>query len=782
MAKKRTGEGVSSGSKPAAAPGAKINKIDKYEDTLEPGSVDDFMFKRDQISFNDQNESDDEDINANEGEEVLSLKIPKKSKKAEIEDEGEYDDDGEEDLPKKKQRKEKKKIDLNGKGRFGKPIESSSDEDEDLSGRSDSDDNSEDDSDDENWGRQYYSKPSNRREKEDGKIDDEKREEEREMEEREVKRLQKKSRELLDLEDFGLIQDDDDDLSISIQPLTESKAEPQSVPKPALPNSNDPQTLLRHLQSNEPVKLALARDFPLIVKKLEKTSRGIKKMENEKGDGELHKGLGWLHYQTLLTYATTLAFYIHLSSLPPSERGDGEINIIPRLLQLKEGLAMLEDLDFAAGSVSDGAFNLNPRMGLGEDEDDEELKEGKLELLKRMQNTNGDEDEENEDDWEDDDEMDDSNDLWGKEGLEEGELEALLQDAEDDDEADELKEMIKLAEKSKSRSKKSKAKTSKSVDNEDDDDDMLDLDDIALDEVEISKKEKSKKKKEKKEKKSKTSSKAESSSNTAKSTPAFTPLAEPEFFSSAIGSSSSSSKNNNKYDNSEDDVIGDSISLQSADYQDKQMRKKSLAFHTSKINSTLARREQGRMNRMGGDEDLPYRDKRKSRDDALKRNQVAQPEGEDLDVDADVDSVSRPYKRSRKDQDDEDATGDDDDTGDYYELVKRRRKEEKDAKDAENDQYQADKLTAIASYDDITNEGGPRGLTRAIEKNRGLTPNRSKSKGGRNPRVKKRQQYEKAQKKLSSQRSVYKGGENAYGSQYKGEKTGISKVIKSRKF
>lgn len=84
-----------------------------------------------------------------------------------------------------------------------------------------------------------------------------------------------------------------------------------------------------------------------------------------------------------------------------------------------------------------------------------------------------------------------------------------------------------------------------------------------------------------------------------------------------------------------------------------------------------------------------------------------------------------------------------------------------------------------AAYDDGTADG-PRTITRAIEKNRGLTPRRSKT--GRNPRVKKRQAYDKAQKKVASQRSVYKGGQAAYGGEYKGEKTGISKVIKSRKF
>lgn len=72
---------------------------------------------------------------------------------------------------------------------------------------------------------------------------------------------------------------------------------------------------------------------------------------------------------------------------------------------------------------------------------------------------------------------------------------------------------------------------------------------------------------------------------------------------------------------------------------------------------------------------------------------------------------------------------------------------------------------------------GPRSLTRAIMKNRGLTPHRSKAV--RNPRVKKRQKFEQAKKKVSSQKAIYKGGLSESGGKYGGEKSGISKVIKS---
>ena len=73
-----------------------------------------------------------------------------------------------------------------------------------------------------------------------------------------------------------------------------------SRPKVAAPGTSDPATLIRHLQAYEPVKLALARDLPLTVRKIEKTARGIKAMMKEdEGEETLHKGLGWLHYRTV---------------------------------------------------------------------------------------------------------------------------------------------------------------------------------------------------------------------------------------------------------------------------------------------------------------------------------------------------------------------------------------------------------------------------------------------------------------------------------------------------
>lgn len=73
---------------------------------------------------------------------------------------------------------------------------------------------------------------------------------------------------------------------------------------------------------------------------------------------------------------------------------------------------------------------------------------------------------------------------------------------------------------------------------------------------------------------------------------------------------------------------------------------------------------------------------------------------------------------------------------------------------------------------------GPRGATRQILANKGLTPKRKKE--NRNARVKKRRQYDDKKKKLRSMKAHYGGGEARTG--YEGERSGISRsTVKSVK-
>lgn len=267
------------------------------------------MFKRDQISFNPQDDEEDDDVNAGQGEEVLGLDVPRFNDEDEEEDD--FEDD-EEVAPKVKQRKLKAKPDNSTKGRFGKEDVSSDDYDDD---EEEDEEESGSEEEEEGWGRQYYSRPSTRRAKEKEDEYDEKREEERDMEEKEVRRLQRRAREALAEDDWGL---DDVEVEYAAAPTAEEET---AAPVP-VPETSDPDTLIRHLQAHEPLKLALARDFPLVLHRLKKTARGIKKMSAEaEGEESLHKGLGWLHYREL-----------QCRNIKLTTRGSPDLRNYPRIL------------------------------------------------------------------------------------------------------------------------------------------------------------------------------------------------------------------------------------------------------------------------------------------------------------------------------------------------------------------------------------------------------------------------------------------------------------------
>lgn len=122
------------------------------------------------------------------------------------------------------------------------------------------------------------------------------------------------------------------------------------------------------------------------------------------------------------------------------------------------------------------------------------------------------------------------------------------------------------------------------------------------------------------------------------------------------------------------DAFGESTSLDLPDLADKSARRKSLKFHTSRIESAAKRRESARSNALGGDDDIPWKDRkaerrRKEQEEALKRKDLGMG-GEDLDatgIDADVVVNGKGKKRAREEADggDEGEEGEDG----YYELV-----------------------------------------------------------------------------------------------------------------
>ncbi|KAJ7600993.1 Sas10 C-terminal domain-containing protein [Mycena floridula] len=514
-----------------------------------------------------------------------------------------------------------------------------------------------DSEEEEGWGRgkaAYYSSNAAQLESDD--------DEGNALEEQEAIRLQGQLRQEMDEGDFGI----DDALEAENQ--GDEEAERFHV-EPVLPT--DPKSLMKHLARTDPESLALAQDWSDTALSLVKTQGKDSQQEQEQEHDGGSLGMSHLYHQTLLSYATTLAFYLYLRADEKYTRRPELLKkhpILGRLLTLKQSLNTLEELDFAFSDEEDEDFD-----GDG-DEDDEDML------------------------------MDDAEMLWSSnprgKSLESGELDALLSEALSIREA----EISGL----KPKSKKSKSEP------------------LASSEPPPAKKRKT--------------------SKPTEPNHVFD-LVEPEFVSSKASSSRSKAESSDAY--------GEATTLQYADAADKSARQKSLRFHTSKIESASARRQAAKNNALGGDQDIPYRERQKEKEARAAREAKARVKhqgGQDLD---DVDPLPKS-KEKRKD-----TEGSDDDMDGYYDLVQRAAKEKKEKKNR-------------GMEDDTAS--GPRSLTRAILANKGLTPHRPKSV--RNPRVKKKLKFEKAKKKISSQKAIYKGGVGDSG-RYEGEKSGISRVVKS---
>lgn len=425
--------------------------------------------------------------------------------------------------------------------------------------------------------------------------------------------------------------------------------------------------------------------------------------------------------EALLTYATTLAFYLHLRSTEKYAARPELLRqhpILKRLLTLKGGINTLESL------------------GVGQDVSD-----------------NHDDGEDEEDDLTDEDEED--GDLWSlikKKGLESGELADLLEDA-----------AIPTPSSSPSPPPTSTSRKPRLI-----------------------KKEHAQKRP--KAEKPETPA-ADHKSDQSTRSPVFD-LLEPKFTSRkdkvvpVVDMLASA------------DPYGEVTALQYHDLADKRARKKSLRFYVSRIQSSSSRRANARANAIGGDDDIPYKERKKEREARLEKEMGRKKEkghlgvgGDDLDgVDPEVSGEEKKRKRKRG-LDDEDGEDDVGAANGYYDLVKRATAAKKSRKKAE---YEAATARCVLSQASISMDrhsfntaspelepestSGPRSVTRAILKNKGLTPRRSKVV--RNPRVKKRQKYDQAKKKVASQKAVYKGGIGDV-SRYSGEQSGISKVVKS---
>ena len=169
-------------------------------------------------------------------------------------------------------------------------------------------------------------------------------------------------------------------------------------------------------------------------------------------------------------------------------------------------------------------------------------------------------------------------------------------------------------------------------------------------------------------------------------------LVQPEFVSAKAGASS---KTKSKKANGDDSAFGDPTALSTSDASDKARRKKSLKFHTSRIESAADRRAAARSGVAvgGGDEDVPYperkREAEKRRAEEVERRRKKEGLGQggaDLD-DEEPDKSVEAKKGKKRARDEEDEEGSSDGEG-YYDLVASRGKEVKKAK---REAYEADR-------------------------------------------------------------------------------------------
>ena len=228
-------------------------------------------------------------------------------------------------------------------------------------------------------------------------------------------------------------------------------------------------------------------------------------------------------------------------------------------------------------------------------------------------------------------------------------------------------------------------------------------------------------------------------------------------------------QNSNASDSSD---FGDPTSLSAREAAAKASRKKSLKFYTAQIAGKASRRDNATKS-AGGDEDLPYRERLRDRQERLTK--AAQAKAQDKGADL-GDGGSSEDEATRDDTD----AGEDED--DYYDFIARKAADKKAAKAAAAAAATStDSRSLDPRYTNDTGraDGAKRGITYAIEKNKGLAPKRKKEV--RNPRVKKRKKYEEKQKRLKSIRPVYKPereGKGGYGGEMTGIKRGVVRSVK----
>lgn len=249
--------------------------------------------------------------------------------------------------------------------------------------------------------------------------------------------------------------------------------------------------------------------------------------------------------------------------------------------------------------------------------------------------------------------------------------------------------------------------------------------------------------------------------------------------------------------NADDSDFGEETELTAHEAAEKAKKKKSLRFYTSQIAQKANKRDAAGKD-MGGDADIPHRERLKDRQARLQAEAEKRGQHKDagpgvaLGEDDGASSADEAPATKRDDFEDEDG---------YYDMIAARSEDKKQTKLERAEAYAlAKKQGAQVIEEEVIGDDGRRMISYQIQKNKGyvflrffyflrvnannpprLTPHRKKSV--RNPRVKKKEKYKEKQKKLKSMKQVFDKGAAAKGSaNYGGELTGIkSGLVRSRK-
>ncbi|GAA5976386.1 hypothetical protein JCM21900_001199 [Sporobolomyces salmonicolor] len=756
------------------------------------GDEDQFHMNRDKMLLDDDggpSRHDGYDDSLDEDDEIYGLDLPTRSASP-SEAEEEEEEEREEETPaptrrQKKQRKERKEkpvVDLTTKGRFGHTYDPKQDQVFDSSsgseGGSDDDDEedaapaadqlqstlsdeederkasagSDDDSEEERWAAGHYH--VSRRAPGEADSEDE---EALELEAEEARRLQRKRIERMRGEDYGLGDAEGEDVvggqedeRLNLDDEDEKKDKGAETDTAALTEEES----IAHLLKTSPETLALLDDFVRTASKIKQVETDLKVVrETGDGNGGEHPALAImeLEHQALTTYLPTLAFYFSLLLAPIRPAQSLLDRVLARLSSLRQSLATMEELDLTSAQYGDDDDDDES----GED-DEEEIERGGREMLaSEMFDFNAALAEGDSDDDEEGEEITDSM----LSGVSDGELEDLMASLGPDEGADVLMAKVRARQAEKG------LMVGAGMDEE------MEMDEYAEMEQALEEDKKARRKARKAERKA--TGKKDGGAKVARTAssslvvPALAPLASRRSAPSSTSTTFASAS----------DYL-DPHALSHTDSADKSSARHSLRFHVSQVAQKAARRSQ-LATKVGGDDDVPRRSKEQARREVLKRQQhgadTDAKEGAGLDGGEWDEEDKRAAKavRGEKAPEREEEGGDED----YYDLVKMEKEEGRRSKKA---RYDDERAAEKAELDALSSSlaDGPRGATRQILANKGLTPKRKKE--NRNARVKKRVRYDKAQKKLSSMQATYKGGEARTG--YEGEKSGIAKgTVKSRR-